>query len=195
MKLEIAEWLQTVEIDQRGDAAVTRRITLTPAGGDLHFLLCNLRYYGATPLTSRIRRLVTASAREMSVGGVEGARLLTTSSWRDDVEHQILVHFSTPIAAGREVSVEVRWSWPLFSVDLMQGGVENFDVRFEHPVDTATHKVILLKRAKSDRFVASRIGRLEQFEPYASNTTYHATFVVERPSPDMRYGVRIDKAR
>jgi hypothetical protein len=181
-------------INQRGDAIVSRRITLTPADDELRFLACNLRYYGATRLTSRTRRLVTATAREMSADGTEGARLVTMSFWRDDTEHQIHAHFSTPVAAGNEVSVEVQWVWPLYSMDLMQGGVEDFDVTFDHPVDTATHKIVLLKRTKNDRFVASRIGRLAQFESHVSNAAYHATFVAERPKPATRYGIRIDKA-
>ncbi|HVQ90255.1 MAG TPA: hypothetical protein VMU51_04395 [Mycobacteriales bacterium] len=195
LRLEISSWVQTVVVSKRGDALVTRRLTLTPAGGDLRFLTCNLRYYGTTPLTPRLRRLVTASAREISVDGVAGARFIGASSWRSDTEHQYIVDFGTPVAAGTEVRVEVQWIWPLYSMDLMQGGVENFDVRFDHPTDTAKHEVILLKRGIGDRFLVSRIGHLTQFESHGSDLSYRVAFLVERPRPAERAGVRIDKAR
>jgi hypothetical protein len=195
VKLEFSRWEQTIEIDPRGDAVVTRRISVTFAGGDLHFLAHNLCYYGATPLTPRLQRRVNATAREISVDGVEGARFTTTSSWRSGREHQILVHFGRPIPRGNGVSVEIQWRWPRYSIDLMQGGVEVFDVTFEYPARSATHKVVLVKRRPIDRFAASQIGRLARFESQASEEAHHITAAIDRPEPGERFGVRIDKAR
>jgi hypothetical protein len=193
VKLEFSRWDQTIEINPRGDALVTRRVSVTFAGGGLHFLAHNLRYYGVSPLTPRLRQQVKATAREISVDGMAGARFTTTSSWRSDSEHQILVHFGRPIASGNEVSVEIQWTWPRYSVDLMQGGVEIFDVTFDHPARNAIHKVILLKRRPTDRFVASQIGRLAHFECQPSEDACHVTAAIDRPSPGERFGVRIDK--
>jgi hypothetical protein len=195
MKLEFSQWEQTIMINPRGDAVATRRICLTPAGNELHFVCSYLRYYGTSPLTPRVRRGVKATAREISGDGVEGARFTTTSAWRSDSEHQVRIHFGRPIPSGTEVSIEVEWTWPLYSVDLMQGGVEDFDIVFEHPAENATHKVILLKKRPSDRFAASRIGRLARFECQPSQQTYQVTFAATRPRPGERFGVRIDKAR
>ena len=193
LKLEVALWHQTISINQRGDAVVTRRLTVTSAGDELHFLAARLCYYGSTPLTARRRRRVRATAREFTEG-VEGPRLITTSSWRDDREHQILIHFSGPVPAGVEISVEVKWKWPRFSADLMQGEVEDFDISFAHPVDIATQRVILLKRTSRDRFLVSRIGK-RTFELNQTDATCQVSFTIEQPEIDVSYGVRIDKAR
>jgi membrane protein implicated in regulation of membrane protease activity len=195
VKFEFSHWEQTIVINQRGDAVATRRIRLAPAGQELHFLCSYLRYYGAAPLTPRLRRAVKATAREISGDGVEGARFTTTTSWPSDSEHQVCVHFSRPIPSGAEVSVEVEWTWPLYSADLMQGGVEAFDVVFEQPAENATHKVVLMKKRPSDRFTASQIGQLAHFECQPSRATYHVMFSLLRPSSGERFGVRIDKAR
>jgi hypothetical protein len=194
MKLEFSRWEQTIVINPRGNAVVTRRIRVTPADHELHFLCSYLRYYGTSPLTPRLRRAVKATAREISGEGVEGARFTTTSAWRSESEHQVRIHFSSAIPRGSEISVEVEWIWPLYSADLMRGGVEAFDVTFEHPAEHATHKVVLLKKRPSDRFAASKIGRLTNFECQPSREAYHVTFAITRPSPGERSGVRIDKA-
>lgn len=194
LKLEMAQWVQTISINQRGDAVVTRRITVTPTGNDLHFLAPRLRYYGATPLSSRSRRRVRTVAREITEGG-EGPRLVTTSSWRDDREHQILIHFDRPVPAGKQVSVEVEWRWPLFSADLMHGGVEDFDLSFHHPVASAIQRVVLLKRTGRDRFLTSPICRLGKVESSPSDSAHQVSFAIDHPNLDQAYGVRIDKAQ
>jgi hypothetical protein len=194
VKLEYLRWHQKVTINPRGDAVVVRRVRVAPAGNDLHFLAFNLVYYGSTPLTPRLRGRVRATAREISVDDVEGARYPTTTTWLSENVHQILVHFPGAVPAGHQASVEVQWNWPLYSADLMQGGVEDFDVVFENLTERATYEVVLEKRSPDDHFVVSGIGATKYtFDPPGGSALVR--FSAERPGPNDQIGVRIDKVR
>jgi hypothetical protein len=195
LKLKISEWRQTVAVNPRGDAVVVRRIKATPIHGHLRFLYCRLRYYGATPLSARTRRSVRWIAREISVDGREGPRLLATGSWNGENEHVVIVYFTAHVLVGQEVVVEVQWIWPRFSIDLMQGGVEDFDITFTCPVERAIQALVLGKRKKRDRFLVAPIARRGHVDLHTSDSAYHAAFIIERPTRDIRYGIRVDKAQ
>ena len=194
VRLDISEWTQKVEVSKRGHATVTRRITLVPSEDYLHFLHLDLGQYGSSPPSRRVRHRIKAVAREISVDGEEGARFITTEWWRNESWHQILVHFTEPVAIGHKVTVEVRWDWPLYSGDLMGGNIEAFDVRFSHPVKKATQEV-LIQKGRRDEFAASPIGELTVFKPEKTNKTFSVLMSVIDPQMRERYGARIDKTK
>lgn len=191
--LEVSRWRQTVEINQRGDAVVTRRITFTPSGGELHYMHLNLSYYGGSRHSDRMRRNVKAVAREISVEEVQGARYRTTLDWIRENELQLSVHFDEPISRGNSVSVEVRWNWPLFSSDLVEGGVETFDVRFSFPVERAEHEVKIRKKSRTDNFSVSPTGSPTEVRSDQTDTEFSSFFAVDHPVGRQKYGVRLDK--
>jgi hypothetical protein len=185
-ELDVSEWEQLVELDRRGNARVVRKITLTPVGGDLHFLRLRLMYYGGPDQSVRLRRRVRATARELS-----GARWESTWFWKNDRTHEVIVHFRNPIPEGRSISVEVEWTWPLFSSQLMAGGYEDFDIRFSHRVQRAKHMVVLPLPASGELPYVSPNSAIPQVERQGS--TCRVTFEVNPCQQGIQYGVRIDK--
>jgi hypothetical protein len=186
--LDVTEWEQLVELDKKGGAYIVRKLTLTPQGGDLHFLRLRLTYYGSADQSDRIRRRVKASAKEVS-----GARWESSWFWKDVRTHEFLVHFRNPVAQGDSISVEAEWEWPMFSADLMAGGYEDFDIRFAHRVRKATHTVVLpLKNNEALPSVShnSTVPRVER-----EGSRCRVTFVVDSCVQSVRYGVRIDRRR
>jgi hypothetical protein len=187
-KLDVINWEQLVELDKRGNARVVRKITLTPDGGDLHFLRLRLEYYGDADQSARLRRRVKATAREFS-----GARWQSSWFWKNDRTHEVIVHFRNPITQGHSTSIEVEWVWPLFSSELMAGGYEDFDIRFSHRVRRAKHMVVLPLPPNGELPFVSANSAVPSVEREGS--VCKVSFEVDPCEQGARYGVRIDKRR
>jgi hypothetical protein len=193
LRLEYLAWSQSIKIAPDGDAMVIRRVTVAPVEGELHFLFFNQIYYGAAPIPLRLRRRVLATAPLILVDGEE-VRRAVTMTWSRGTDHQIQVHFPEAVPAGRRVTSEVRWFWPRYSLELMRGSAEDFDVIFDHPTVAATYEVTLMRRRSSDRFVASGIGPTKLRTVSSANSTT-VRFSTTRPRLGTKLGVRLGKGR
>lgn len=188
-RLTVQDWEQVVELDEKGNAKVHRKITLTPQDARLHFLRLSLTYYGAPEQSLRLRRKVRAAARAVS-----GARWESSWIWRDDRTHQLLVHFRNPIDPGTPISIEAEWNWPLYSSELMQGGYEDFDIRFRHQVDRALHTVVMPLATRHGE-MPSITSQMTDAKIEREGTRARITFEVIPCQENVRYGVRIDTRR
>lgn len=186
-ELNVDDWEQVITLDGKGNAKIVRKIDLMPAGGPLHFLRLRLSYGGHTEQSQRIRRRVAAVARQVS-----GARWESTQFWKDGKTHEVLVHFGQPIAEGSPVSVEVEWTWPLYSSELMTGGCEDFYIDFPHSVRRAQHTVFLPVGPGGE--LPSVSAYLVRHSAEREGGLCKIAFEVEPCARNTRYSIRIDSS-
>ncbi|WP_370944182.1 hypothetical protein AB5J62_34480 [Amycolatopsis sp. cg5] len=157
------EWRQVVTIESDGAAHVKREIVVDAISDRAaRHIYESLVYYGSSPLSERDKRLVTFEA--VHAGGLdprEGTRANATAVWTTTVSGRpkldVYVHLGGVVEQGDRVTV--RWRWPGYSADLMNGlDAERFDVIFREKVSRFEHVVIFRGMAEERSFVVRNQG-------------------------------------
>lgn len=194
LHVRIDDWHQRVEINERGDVIVTRRLKFTVIGSDLTFLNFRLGYYGSSEQSKRVKRRVRASVRRITSDGSEGARMISTNFWRSSNQMETIALFIPDIVQpGEQAIAEAQWRWPGFSQELMQGGTEDWDVTFHFPTTRAYLEVGIRKRNNRERFAVSAIHGDEAPTVQDSAAVHRTSRLIVNPVVDKDYGFRIDK--
>ncbi|MFD8493437.1 hypothetical protein [Amycolatopsis sp. NPDC059657] len=159
----VREWRQTVTIERNGDADIKRELILEAASNGVpRHLAVNLVYYGSSPLTERDKRRIECTALHANGRDPRNAtRANATSTWATSRNKRpklnVYVHLGNVVEAGDVVTV--RWRWPGYSADLMNGREpETFDVYFMHKVAKFEHKVIFRGAAADNSFMTRNSG-------------------------------------
>lgn len=159
----VREWRQTVTIEANGDADIKRELILEAASNGVpRHLAVNLVYYGGSPLTERDKRRIECTALHANGKDPRNAtRANATSNWATSRNNRpkldVYVHLGTVVEAGDVVTV--RWKWPGYSADLMNGREpEKFDVYFMHEITRFEHMVIFRGAAAGNSFMTRNSG-------------------------------------
>jgi len=117
------EWDETTRVSQKGNAEITRLLTLKVGAEPLSAVWNGTNRNSENHLTTAIKKRVKVEARTVNPHGQVGARILTTVEWNGP-RMTTYIHFDDVLNSGEEVKVRLHIEWPRFYADMLDGVVE-----------------------------------------------------------------------
>jgi hypothetical protein len=135
-------WKDVVVIESNGDAREIITVSAIVECDTLDFFTIYTGPGWNQP--EKYRRKVKAKVRSLEVEGAGGTRRDVTSSWTDNGNLKILVHFGEPAVRDSEISMKVELDWPGKCVPLMRRhSADEFALRFLGPLGHLEYQILL----------------------------------------------------
>lgn len=135
----IESWDEIVTVKKNGDTALEKWVTIQVGHEDLYSVWSGVHKRGE--VSDRQRRRVRVEARGFDENGVLGARYDVTHAW-DGNRLQLFIHFEEPASAGEVVRIWLRWEWPRYYKELLDGDIEVVEWSMKRPNKNITTRMI-----------------------------------------------------
>lgn len=123
----ISDFEESTTITKNGDAIVERWVTITVSR---ELYSCWTSNFQFVKLNRRQQRKVRVQARSFDPANKNlGVRYDVTAEWEisDASTHCVNIHFHTPAASGTSQSIWIKWVWPGFYGQLLDGETVTMD--------------------------------------------------------------------
>jgi hypothetical protein len=148
----IEDWDEKVSINKHGDAVLERWVTIKVEDQKLYCIWSGA--YTQADVNDALRRRVKAEARgfhENDGSRVLGARYDVTSEW-EGKKIRLYVFFERPASAGDTVRIWLRWEWPTYYEDLLNGRTDIVEWSMHRPTKHIAGKLIFDKASHVEKF-------------------------------------------
>ena len=119
----VEDWDESVVITKNGDTKLEKWVTIRVGSDSLYSAWTWIQEAGksSTDQISRSeRRRFTFEARSFNEQRALGARYDVTSEWNGN-KIQLFIHFEQPAQAREIVRIWMRWEWPRYYKNLLEG--------------------------------------------------------------------------
>lgn len=135
-------WQDVVVVSPNGDAEETITVKATVECDTLDFFKIYTGPGWRQP--EKYQRRVRVKVRSLEVDGAGGTRRDVTSSWNENGNLEILVHFGEPALRDSEISMKVELTWPGKCLPLMRWRrPDEFALTFIRPIDYLEYQIVL----------------------------------------------------
>jgi hypothetical protein len=141
----IEDWDENVVVSKHGDTVLERWVTIEVGDEELYSVWSAIYMHGE--ISASDRRRVRVESRGFDENGNQGARFDVTKRW-DGNRLQLFVHFEQPAQAHQTVRLWIRWEWPRYYKDLLDGDTAVVEWLMHRPTKRVATKITFDRSCK-----------------------------------------------
>jgi hypothetical protein len=134
----IEDWDEKVVVSRHGDTVLERWVTIEVGDEELYSVWSAIYMHGE--VTASDPRRVKVESRGFDENGNPGARHDITKKW-DGNRLQLFIHFEQPAQAHQTVRLWIRWEWPRYYKDLLDGDTAVVEWMMHRPTKRVATKI------------------------------------------------------
>jgi hypothetical protein len=141
----IEDWDEKVIVSRHGDTVLERWVTIEVGDEELYSVWSAIYMHG--DVTASERRRVRVESRGFDENGNQGARYDVTQRW-DGNRLQLFIHFEHPAQAHQTVRLWIRWEWPRYYKNLLEGDTAVVEWVMHRPTKRVATKITFDRSCK-----------------------------------------------
>lgn len=139
----LEEYEGTTFIRKGGDTTTELFVTVRAGRGGLSYYRLTVYKVAGPPPNSGVRNQVEVEARSFNLQRELGAGYDVFPSWQTDRRYVIYIPLPQPIAQGETLRLWVRWSWPGYTKEVVDGSeTDRFEWYAERAIQNLKSKVV-----------------------------------------------------
>jgi hypothetical protein len=142
---QIMDWDEKVVVSKHGDTVLEKRVTIEVGDDELDSVWSWI--YARDEVSVAERRRVRIEARGFDENGTQGARYDVTQEW-EGRRVRFFIHFEQPARAHQTVRLWIRWEWPRYYSNLLDGDTAVVEWLMHRPTKRIATKIVFDKTCR-----------------------------------------------